>query len=363
MPVRAGDPIAIYYHESMARYDLGEGHPFRANRFTQFMELLEGMEPSLPGVEVRLPNKAMDGDLLLAHTPEYVRVVKELARHCGHLSVDTPLTTDMVDAAMMIVGAALDGAEWIAGMECSTAVTFGGFHHAGRTYGEGFCVFNDVAIAAQALLDRYGMNRVLILDTDAHQGNGTMDIFWEEPRVLFISIHQDPKTLYPGRGFAWEIGEGEGKGYTVNIPMPAYSGNRQYEYALRELYLPLCKEFNPDAIIRNGGADPHHSDELTNLSLDLRGLEMVGRIVREGVDMTSGKLLDLMVSGYGPMTPYGWLALFSGVTGISMDYASGAGEEKLHRSQTTETMLDELARAAVMQVKAYLKDYWGCLRG
>ena len=191
------------------------------------------------------------------------------------------------------------------------AMGFGGLHHAGRGFGEGFCIFNDVAVAAAALL-RDGMERIAVLDTDAHQGNGTMDIFYEDPRVLFVSIHQDPRTLYPGVGFITELGRGAGEGRTVNLPMPMLADGSLYDLAMREIVYPLLDEFRPQAIIRNGGSDPLYTDTLTNLGLDVEQLSGLIRDIARYARRGGIPLVDLFLSGYGPYVSEGWLAIVRG---------------------------------------------------
>jgi acetoin utilization protein AcuC len=253
----------------------------------------------------------------------------------------------------------------VMGDKYDTAISFGGFHHAGKASGEGFCIFNDVAITTKMLLNQYKIKRVLIIDTDAHQGNGTMDIFYDDPRVLFISIHQDPRSLYPGRGFVYEIGSKAGKGFTVNIPMPMFSGNSQYMYALKEIFIPLANEFLPEVIVRNGGSDPHFADQLTQLGLDLNGLNFLGKIVRRAADETSNKLIDLTVSGYGELTPYGWLAIIAGVSGLSIDFAdllSKEGKIEPPWEAPDEVSIQLKTQETVEAIKEKLKSHWRCFR-
>ena len=114
---------------------------------------------------------------------------------------------------------------------------------------------------------------------DVHAGNGTMDIFWNDPRVLFVDFHQDPRTIYPGRGFLDEIGENRGKGYTVNVPLPRYTNDHEYAYALDKVFKPLVEQFEPQVIIRNGGSDPHFADRLGSLNLTYKGLKNIGKTV------------------------------------------------------------------------------------
>ena len=308
--------VPFYYHPDFSGYDFGANHPFRGERFATFMEELESRFPEAFGMlDVRTPAAAEEQTLELAHSRTYVQRVKALEKRRGFLSPDTQLLPGSVDAARLIAGASVAAAR--AALEKGLAIGFGGLHHAGPDYGEGFCIFNDVAIAASILLGQ-DIERIVILDTDAHQGNGTMDIFYSDPRVLFISLHQDPRTLYPGRGFTSEIGSGEGTGYTVNIPMPPLSVGTLYDEAMREIVVPLVDEFEPDFIIRNGGSDPLYTDALTNLGLDLDSLSALNRQVAEIASSRNVPLLDLFLSGYGPYVTEGWLAIVRGILGVDM---------------------------------------------
>jgi acetoin utilization protein AcuC len=346
--------IPFYFHPDFSGYDFGANHPFRGERFTAFMQALESRFPEAYAMlEIRTPTAVDDGILELAHTHTYVQRVKALEKRRGFLSLDTQLLPGSVDAAKLIVGASVAAAS--AALESGLAIGFGGLHHAGPDYGEGFCIFNDVAIAASVLLDR-GLERIVILDTDAHQGNGTMDIFYSDPRVLFISLHQDPRTLYPGRGFASEIGSGEGEGYTVNIPMPPLSVGTLYDEAMREIVMPLIDEFEPGFIIRNGGGDPLYTDVLTNLGLDLDSLSDLNRLITEDAGNRKIPLLDLFLSGYGPYVTEGWLAIMRGILNVEMrleipENRIFISEEKLER------MTRDL-RKTIQELKENLGPYW-----
>jgi len=274
--------------------------------------------------------------------------------------MDTPVSAGANDAQRLISGSALQACKLILEEDENIAHTFGGFHHAGQDYGEGFCHYNDVAIAARALTERHGLDRVMIVDTDAHQGNGTMDIFYNDPNVLFVSIHQDPRTLYPGKGFIWETGSGEGEGFTVNIPMPPFSSNRQYARAIDEILNPIAREFKPQFSIRNGGSDPFYADELTMLGLDYDGLYMVSNMVREIALETSGNMLDMMVSGYGELVIYGWLAQLCGVNDLDVDYKSFSPPQPHSSPPTSEKNLDRATESILNALKRELKGHWSC---
>ena len=196
--------------------------------------------------------------------------------------------------------------------------------------------------------------RILVLDTDAHAGDGTCHIFYHEPRVLFIDLHQDPHTLYPGTGFAHEIGEGPGKGFTVNVPMPPGASDEAYEYALDKIFAPLAAEFRPQIIIRNGGSDPHFADELTDLGLTLEGFTMIGRKLREvAQQVCQGRRVDLVGSGYNQtILPLGWLALVAGSAGLDLVFKEPFRFPLRKESGLADTM------QAVDEVRRNLRGYW-----
>ena len=313
------------------------------NRFPAVYARFDFMQPESAG-----------NDLLeLVHDRSYIDRVVALERRRGYLSVDTQLLPGSIDAARLIVGASVAAAR--EALRTGLALGFGGLHHAGRDYGEGFCIFNDVAAAAAVLLHD-GKERILILDTDAHQGNGTMDIFMEDQRVLFISIHQDPRTLYPGRGFADEVGSGRGTGYTVNIPMPMLSGGPMYDLALDEIVFPLIDEFKPEVIIRNGGSDPLYTDTLTGLGLTLDELTRLINRIAEKAKSADIPLVDLFLSGYGSYVTEGWLAIIRGVLGESFELS--IPEQKKYMLPEERAHIERLTRAMLEYLRANLRPYW-----
>ena len=349
--------IPLFYSDELGKFDLGPGHPLTGTRFREFIGLLD-KAGILRDCRLIPPTSATDDDLMLAHNREYLDTIDRLRKDGGWLSIDTPVTDGAVGAQRLIAGSGLQATKLILDGENTTAHTFGGFHHAGRNFGEGFCIFNDVAIAAKALVERHGLSRVMILDSDAHQGNGTMDIFLDDPRILFISIHQDPRTIYPGKGFVWETGEGDGRGFTVNIPMPPLSGARNYTAAFDTIIEPLAREFAPEFFIRNGGSDPFYGDDLTMLGLDLDGLNMVSRRTRDVALETAGCLLDMTVSGYGDWATYGWLAQFCGSEALDTDYKAFCPKQPRRNPATSEESLARATNSMLGSLKGELRPYW-----
>lgn len=351
--------LAIAYSEQIKGYDFGPGHPFRSDRYANFMNLLT---EKVNNFEVVEPRYATDEELLLVHDRNYIDFLQGDSKGIRlpsyrFLSPDTPLQPEMEKAARLIVGASLTATELVWKGSFTNAVGVGGgLHHAKSNYGAGFCIYNDVAVCVKNLIENHSLERILILDTDAHAGDGTCQVFYQDPMVLFIDIHQDPRTLYPGTGFAHEIGEGKGKGFTVNVPLPPGASDDAYECVLDEIFTPLAEEFAPQIIIRNGGSDPHFADELTDLGLTLKGFEMIGRKVREVAErVCGGKAVDLLGSGYNQtVLPYGWLSLVSGLAKLDLEFT-----EPFLFSLKTDYKLKE-TKTVIKEVKENLRSYWRC---
>jgi acetoin utilization protein AcuC len=347
------DKIGIVYNEEIKKYDFGPGHPFRGTRFREYMQLIRRKRIlDDPSVFLLSSEPACNEDLELAHSRKYIEKVIKNAKRGLSLSPDTPLTTSIVEAARYIVGGGIKAASLLFEGYWLVDVVGGGLHHAGRDYGGGFCVFNDIAICTMRLLRRPDINKVLILDTDVHAGNGTMDIFSSEPRVLFIDIHQDPSTIYPGKGFLDEIGENLGKGYTINVPIPPGAGDQEFECILNRVFMPLVEQFEPQVIIRNGGSDPHFADFLGSLQVTYNGFYSIGKSVRLAAESVGAPIINMSCSGYNPYTiAEGMYAILTGILGINLDVEE-IFSQKYRRSHmgAVEKTIEELAIS--------LQDYW-----
>jgi acetoin utilization protein AcuC len=347
--------ICIVYHEGIADYDFGPEYELKGDRFPRYLKLLETEGVLMrEGIEVVKPQPATDEDLLLVHSKEYLRRVDKIAEERGLLAEDNPLNPRLVKAARLIVGAALTSARLVSEQKVDLAQGVGGgLHHAGRDYGDGWCVYNDVAVAAKALLTRHGLQRVLIFDTDAHSGNGTMDIFYDEPRVLYIGVHQDPETLFPGIGFVDQIGKGHGVGYTVNVPLPVGANDVCMRMVLDRVFRPLGRQFKPEVIIRNGGADPHFQDELADLDMSYTGLRMIGEETVRAAEEAGCGLVDLVCSGYNPgYEEKGLYAILCGELGLELNYMEDEPQPEPISGciEKTNSTINELSHL--------LRDYW-----
>ena len=366
--------LAILYRDELREYDFGPGHPFRGERYVQFYQFLREHLPQDNNYRIIKADWATDDDLLLICQEEYIAATRQFYEdayrgssssvqfyrfHSGD-NVPSGKPGKLEEAARLIIGQAKKACDLVKAGEFKKAVCLGGgLHHAKPDYGEGFCLYNDVAFCARYLLQQYKLQRVLILDTDAHAGNGTSAYFYDEPRVLLIDLHQDPRTLYPGTGFAYDVGSGAGKGLTVNIPMPPYAAYDSYRLVFEELVQPIVGEFKPQIIIRNGGSDPHFSDGLTNLGLSVEGFRMITAKVREMSEVCQGKAIDLIASGYNKaVLPYAWLALICGLAGIETRIEEPQGPAPGFKGDPSLSEIEHV----IAEVKRYHKDYWKCLR-
>jgi len=356
------DLTAISFHEKFKLYDLGPGHPFRGDRFSDAMRYFE-KQGLLSDPRVRLiePQAASERDLLRVHDEDYVNLIFELAKTCKPYDIETPVRPDILQASLLICGSAITCGDAVMQNKTRRAVSIGGgYHHAGRNYGGGFCIFNDIAVLTEHLRATYNLRKFLILDYDVHFGNGTSDIYYRDPTVLYISLHQDPKTIYPGTGFVHQIGEGAGKGYNINVPLPLSTGDETYLNALNEVVVPLAEEYAPDIIIANGGSDSHFADTLGGLALTIQGFFEISKLIKQTADrICNGKLVLLPGSGYNPKAlPGCWYALVAGVVGL----------ERIHLKEHCTPPVEPSDRRKIVQntldeLKRILRKHWACFDG
>ena len=271
---------AFVYDDAMSQHVLRADHPMRPIRLRHTYELLEAYG-AFDGANSLLvtPSLADESSVGAFHTRDYMAAVRTLSlgltgaqpqRFGFAQGGDNPTYPGMFEAAMLSTGATLTAARMVADGEVSAAFNIsGGLHHAAARQASGFCVFNDPVVAIKYLLGR-GL-RVAYVDIDAHHGDGVQNAFYDEPRVLTISVHESGQYLFPGTGFAGETGAGEGVGYAVNLPLYPYTDDEIYLDAFESVVPPLVQAFNPDVLVTQLGIDSYHTDPLTHLQVTSRG--------------------------------------------------------------------------------------------
>jgi len=354
---------AFVYGHALTTYQLPEGHPLTPKRLRWTYELLSRYGAfSGPDSLLVKPRPATDEELLTFHTREYVDAVKSFSRgerlaEQGRFRFsdygDNPTFPGMYEASSLSTGATLAAAELVASGEVEAAFNIaGGLHHAMPDRASGFCVFNDPAIAINYLL---GLGkRVAYVDIDAHHGDGVQEAFYRTPRVLTISLHESGRYLFPGSGFVKDMGEGEGRGYSVNVPLYPYTGDDTYLYAFRQVVIPLVRAFGPDVLFTQLGVDTYYTDPLAHMQLTTRGYTAVlADLYSLGVPWvaTGG-------GGYDPgAVARCWALAYSVMAGMQLpddipgDFRERLGVSKL-RDVVDPAVLDSLREVA----KAYAED-------
>jgi acetoin utilization protein AcuC len=315
---------AFVYDDLMSRHELRSDHPMRPVRLRYTYELLRGYDAFDSEDSLLVdPRSATAEELQWLHTPDYVEMVRRLSagegtqeahRYNFSLQGDNPYYPGMFEAATLSSGATLLAAEMVANKTVDVAFNIsGGLHHAAAGHASGFCVFNDPALAVHHFLRR-GM-RVAYIDVDAHHGDGVQEAFYDDDRVLTISVHESGRYLFPGTGFVGELGQGRARGYSVNLPLFPYTSDDVYLDAFRQVVPPLIRAFGPDVLVTQLGIDSYHSDPLTHLQLTTMGfVEVVREFAALGLPWlaTGGGGYDLMAVArawtlaYGEMLGVEW---------------------------------------------------------
>jgi acetoin utilization protein AcuC len=321
--------LGVSWDDELVQYDFGPGHPLAPVRIELTMALARSFGIfDYPSVTVTAPPPATDGELELVHDPGYIEAVRragrtgrgDLAHGLG--TPDDPVFAGMHEASALVAGATLAAARAVwAGRAEHAANVAGGLHHAMRASASGFCVYNDPAIAISWLLAE-GAGRVAYVDLDVHHGDGVQAAFYDDPRVLTISLHEHPATLFPGTGLPAETGLGDADGTAVNVALPPGTGDAGWLRALDAVVPPLVRAFRPDVLVSQHGCDSHRLDPLAHLELTLDAQHRAQTVLHELAHETAGGRW-LLTGGGGyelvRVVPRCWTHLLAEAAGKPID--------------------------------------------
>lgn len=328
--------VALVTVEDIARaYDFGPSHPLRPERVLITYDHIE--ELGLAAKVAKVPSRsATDEEIRAVHNAEFIAMVKAIdagevderkALEFGLGTPDDPIFQGMHRASAAVCGASITAAEVVAtGRHDHAFNPAGGLHHARRREASGFCIYNDPAAAIARVLDLQSGWRVMYVDVDVHHGDGVQWIFYDDPRVVTVSLHQSGRYLYPGTGFEDEIGEAGATGTSINIPLQPYTGEDDYLWALQRVLTEVGRAFKPDLVLTQLGADTHHGDPLANLGLTMRAYPKMARVLHDVAhDHCSGRWVATGGGGYQAETvvPKAWTIHFAEMCGAAHVVPSG----------------------------------------
>jgi acetoin utilization deacetylase AcuC-like enzyme len=337
-------PIPVYH---MAEYEANVqpfGHPESPDRVSAIMVHLR--KSGLPH-EVRTPVPAKESDILLVHTKEHHDLVRDFG--IGYMDPDTFHDANTYRYTMNAAGGTIMAArDCVAERRPTFSLARPPGHHAGSDYNMGFCYFNNVAIAARRLQKDHDIERIAIIDIDAHHGNGTSDIFYDDPSVLYISTHQ--WGIFPGTGHYKEVGKGPGEGRTINLPLRGGTGDPTFTELFDTIIIPATREFSPQAILVSLGGDSHQMDPLTGLSLSTPGYLGILRSMRDmAKEVCQDRICFELEGGYHPQ------ALAETVVGCMNICSTEPVEPKIKYYETREMAPDSIR---IRELADHLSSYW-----
>ncbi|MBW4722233.1 acetoin utilization protein AcuC [Saccharothrix obliqua] len=328
MGVDVGDRAAVVWDESFLGYDLGGDHPLNPVRLDLTVRLAAALGV-LDGVPLVVPEPAADVEIERVHDPSYLSAVQAAPMagwDVGHGlgTADNPVFDRMHEAAALVVGGSLAAARAIAAGAKRAVNIAGGLHHAMRDHAAGFCVYNDCAVAISWLLD-HGFDRIAYVDTDVHHGDGVQDAFYDDPRVLTVSVHQSPSSLWPGTGRPSELGGRGAEGTAVNLALPPGTRDPEWLRAFHAVVPSVLRAFRPQVLVTQCGVDTHREDPLADLALTVDGHRAIYRVLRSlAEEVSGGRWLALGGGGYElvRVVPRSWTHLLATVLDRDVDPAA-----------------------------------------
>ncbi|HPJ30278.1 MAG TPA: histone deacetylase [Methanothrix sp.] len=335
----------LIYHPIYLEHDT-DGHPERKERLTNALDRIRSSGLDL---EFVTPRPATLDEVRTIHSPGYIEQVRTISgRGGGYLDLDTVVSPQSYEAALMAAGGVITGVERVvADLDNAFALVRPPGHHALPNRGMGFCIFNNVAIGARCA-QKMGLEKVLIVDWDVHHGNGTSAVFYDDRSVMYFSTHQFPH--YPGTGRVKELGMDGAEGFTVNVPLPWGTGDSGYLTVFEEVMKPVAMEFDPDIVLVSAGQDPHQADPLSGMNLTTEAFGSMAATVKEVADSCcEGRLVAALEGGYNLS------ALSDSIVAILRSF-KGESPAKI------EVEEDPRVEERIEEVRRAMRPYWSCFQ-
>lgn len=291
------DRSCIIYHPDFLKHETGS-HPENKERLLSIIAFLKETG-RLAKLELKKPRSATLDEIRYIHSNDLIEKARKYSGLKMRLDSDTVLCKDSFDVALRAAGGAITAVDAVLDdWDCAFALVRPPGHHATPTKSMGFCIFNNIAIAARHA-QKMGKKRILIVDWDVHHGNGTQDAFYDDPTVLYFSTHQYPH--YPGTGWFDEVGSGEGEGFNINVPLPEGTDDSGFIAAFKEILVPAAREFNPDIVLISAGMDACRNDGLARMKMNVEGFSALAWIVKSiAKECCGGKVAVVLEGGYDP---------------------------------------------------------------
>jgi len=342
----------LVFHEAFTKHEMSMGHPESPERLrSAMMYIKRAGHLKDPNLNILTPMPVDLEEVYRIHGKAYIDGIRESSsRGGGFYTPDTEVNAHTYEAAVLAAGGGIDAVDRIMAGKSKNAFVLcrPPGHHAEYERAFGFCFINNIAVAASHLVKECGLNRVMIVDYDAHHGNGTQSAFYSSNRVLYVSLHQDGRTLFPGSGFPDEMGKGAGLGYTVNLPMYPGAGNISYDLAFTNVIEPLAEVFRPEFVLVSVGFDCHYQDSLTSLGLTTSGIAKMNACLK-GIAEThaSGRLAYFLEGGYNlDAMGMGSLNVIEELMGVPVTEFSDTYTENDACTRYTKTLIDKTLKTA-----------------
>lgn len=346
----------VFYHPDYLKHDAGYGHPECPERLTAVLKFLEDRQVfAAKQLQLIKPKAALSSQLERVHPKEYIDLIRIASDREARFDSDTRASKGSYNAALLAAGAGIKAWEEI--MEGNLSNAFALVrppgHHANATSARGFCLFNNISVLARHITATIPDSRVLIIDIDAHHGNGTQEIHYNESAILYFGIHQDGRTLYPGySGYIDELGEGLGEGYNINLPLPPGTTDHSFLKGLNLLFPPIVEQFQPTAILVSAGYDGHFRDYQTGLDYSATAFGKAAQLVMELAEKhAQGRVVMFLEGGYDLKALSE--SIFNTLVSMS-DYGTPIKE----KPPTEDSRIEQYVKKLLNELKKIIKPWW-----